>query len=212
MFSQATCFVLRQVLEPCAFRLQLSASSFAVFCLSAHSAELNAPSSAPGSLNVLIILLWGLSLVIWTELLCGPHPAKCTAARETLRALVSHQLLQVLVHHWVLSSPAWFVAAPEGEMLLMFCSSQRSVHVLWSGQCADSRHVDSLGFSLTCWFCVCLYPPDTLSSLNLVLFSSLFLLSMQILFVLNSLGTIYLPKQLEAIWESNLTRDMWNFW
>lgn len=101
-------------LETCAFRLHLSCSSFSVFCLchvpssSSHRAAVSAfaPSSASGtnilvSVNILTVFLsQGFSLVVWTVLLCGPNPAKCTASKETLSALVSHQLLQVLVSHW----------------------------------------------------------------------------------------------------------------
>lgn len=160
------------------------------------------------------VLVMGFELIVWTELcvtglilLNAQQPGRfCFFRLSSASAGFAASLG---------SRPAWFVLTLESEML-MFCSSQHSVLVLWAAPGPDWG----------CWFQTCGYPgllPDLLLlSLCLslltwsfklsqsIFFSSLFHIGL--LFVLNSLGTIYPPKQPEAIWEGNLTRDMGNFW
>lgn len=224
-------------LEHCAFRLHPCRSSFSVFCLchvpssSSHSVVVSAfaPSSASGT-NVLVLvniltkfLSQGFSSVAWKVLLCGLDTAKCTASKETLTALVFHQLL----HQGQARHDLYQLL----KMKCLWCSAalgfSLACAVAWSTPEADGA----------CWFQTCDLPgllPDllvlplclSLPSLPFklsqpVFFPSLFLLflvtshhvdSLFRLFVLCSLVITYPPKKLETIWESNLTREMWNFW
>lgn len=121
------------------------------------------------------------------------------------------------------SSTTWFVPAIENEMFVMLCSSQHfSCMCCGSSQpqmlteCFDSRHVVSLDFSLTCWFCLCLSVPSWPFKLCQPVFSHLsfsFSLSpptMQILFSCSSCWTAFV--QAWSYLEKYLTREMWNFW
>lgn len=134
------------------------------------------------------------------------HPAKFTAAREVLHTLSALSFCSFCSSTGAKPS---MVCTSSRVKCLMFCSSQHS-------GCAVLCSAPGAGWGS--WFQMCHLPellPDllllclSLPTFKLsqpVFFLSLFHICL--LFVLNSLGTIYPPKQLEAIWEGNLTRDV----
>lgn len=115
------------------------------------------------------------------------------------------------------SSPMRFVPAIDSEMSVLPCSSQYFSSMccgLVSPRCWLSVVIPGLlpdllvmplCLSLSSW-------PFKFSQPVVVQFCFSFVIShhadsLFLLIMLNSLGTIYPPKWLKAIWESNLTRD-----
>lgn len=98
-----------------------------------------------------MFLSQGFSLVVWAVLFCGPNPAKCTASKESLSALVSHQLL----HQGQVQRDLYQLL----KMKCLWCSPSLSTSlacaVVWSTPDAD----------WVCWFQTCGLPgllPDLL--------------------------------------------------